>query len=568
MNKKLILVILLVFALAMTLVACDGIDQSAEEHQHTFSSQWTYDENNHWHAATCEHTDEVDGKAAHNMAEVPVDKTLMQCSDCGYSYTVSHEHTLAKEYAANEQGHWHNTLCGCVYEDLAPHHFVEGICDDCGWWSSASEVLLANLSQSDVFNYAIVLNNVTVYDVNLPELGIENADITLDGELQLTMSANGQIDGYGYFQTADICLKAVVEDGVVYACSDADYIRCELEQLLMQQGVDVKAYIDKLNANTQQIRDYVNQVKQVVEGLDVYGSVADGLLETLVKVDEASSTELLTAYVIDSDVLRQLNLMLSTTTVKDYVNSILNELSGTALGSLLGDDFYELPNKVRSLLKTEIGITLLELRGNNHSLDELLNQINQFIAAYYPDDKVNTIDELLVANGINLGDLASFVGIKLKNVTVKEAIIAVSAFSPETLWNMVQKDDADKISAKQIGDDMTELFNLYGDKTVYDLIAESNDELTAEYVKSLVDAATNLLDECVALTFYVDNDGVLQQITFAVSPTDTVYEQAEIEQLKQLLASAQGTISLNRDYQTEQDYTQIVEQVNAHYECV
>ena len=28
------------------------------EHEHSFADEWSYDENKHWHAATCEHTGE------------------------------------------------------------------------------------------------------------------------------------------------------------------------------------------------------------------------------------------------------------------------------------------------------------------------------------------------------------------------------------------------------------------------------------------------------------------------------------------------------------------------------
>ena len=35
---------------------------------HTFSEDWTYDEKYHWHAATCEHSDQVSDKAEHTFA--------------------------------------------------------------------------------------------------------------------------------------------------------------------------------------------------------------------------------------------------------------------------------------------------------------------------------------------------------------------------------------------------------------------------------------------------------------------------------------------------------------------
>lgn len=61
---------------AFALAACGG--EGEEKHEHTFSSEWTYDETNHWHAATCEHKDEKSGVAAHTFSGDT-------CTVCGYT---------------------------------------------------------------------------------------------------------------------------------------------------------------------------------------------------------------------------------------------------------------------------------------------------------------------------------------------------------------------------------------------------------------------------------------------------------------------------------------------------
>ncbi len=54
------------------LLTCTVCEATKEEiipmlnHTHTFADQWTSDETYHWHAATCIHTSEVDGKAEHD----------------------------------------------------------------------------------------------------------------------------------------------------------------------------------------------------------------------------------------------------------------------------------------------------------------------------------------------------------------------------------------------------------------------------------------------------------------------------------------------------------------------
>lgn len=60
--------LLCVLACAVGLAACGGSTEGGKPHEHVFSSQWSHNETHHWHAATCEHTDEVKDKAEHDFA--------------------------------------------------------------------------------------------------------------------------------------------------------------------------------------------------------------------------------------------------------------------------------------------------------------------------------------------------------------------------------------------------------------------------------------------------------------------------------------------------------------------
>ena len=110
------------------------------DHTHKFSSDWTSDATDHWHAATCEHTEEVSGKAAHtfgdyvsnNDATTEADGTkTRECSVCGYKDTVTdegskiHVHTFAEEWTSDASGHWHAATCGHTDEKsgFAEHSF-------------------------------------------------------------------------------------------------------------------------------------------------------------------------------------------------------------------------------------------------------------------------------------------------------------------------------------------------------------------------------------------------------------------------------------------------------------
>ena len=124
-------------ALAFAVAGCQ-ID--SDRHEHSFSKDWTSNATDHWHAATCEHTTEVSGKAEHtfgdyvsnNDATTEADGTkTRECSVCGYKDTVTdegskiHVHTFAEEWTSDASGHWHAAACGHTDEKsgFAEHSF-------------------------------------------------------------------------------------------------------------------------------------------------------------------------------------------------------------------------------------------------------------------------------------------------------------------------------------------------------------------------------------------------------------------------------------------------------------
>lgn len=76
MNKKLLIAIgagTAAAALALGLGLGLGL-----KHKHSYSEDWSSDKTNHWHEATCGHTDEVSDKAAHTLENG-------KCTVCGYN---------------------------------------------------------------------------------------------------------------------------------------------------------------------------------------------------------------------------------------------------------------------------------------------------------------------------------------------------------------------------------------------------------------------------------------------------------------------------------------------------
>ena len=65
-------------------------------HEHSFATEWSTDAENHWHAATCEHSDQVSEKGAHTFGEwvETTENKTRECSVCGYkevSENCTHE---------------------------------------------------------------------------------------------------------------------------------------------------------------------------------------------------------------------------------------------------------------------------------------------------------------------------------------------------------------------------------------------------------------------------------------------------------------------------------------------
>ena len=118
---------------SLALVALAGCDGVAEPHEHTFKQEWETNETHHWHNASCEHTDLVKDLNTHNFGDDNV------CNDCGYTKpapVVEHEHTFATGWTHDETNHWHAASCEHteLTSGLAAHNYgVDNICDDCGY---------------------------------------------------------------------------------------------------------------------------------------------------------------------------------------------------------------------------------------------------------------------------------------------------------------------------------------------------------------------------------------------------------------------------------------------------
>ena len=117
--KKFLLVFSVIAIMLSVFTACN-----ADMHEHTFASEWSTDEDYHWHACTAaDGCTEQDSKAAHDF-EVVVDKNdkpMNKCKVCGYtndkvSTAPEHEHVFEDKYSSNENFHWYACTVENCYE--------------------------------------------------------------------------------------------------------------------------------------------------------------------------------------------------------------------------------------------------------------------------------------------------------------------------------------------------------------------------------------------------------------------------------------------------------------------
>ena len=127
-----------------TCTVCEcKVTESIEKlaHTHTFAEEWSRDETNHWHAATCGCSDVELQKTEHTFGEWEVIKEATEeaegskertCTVCECKVTESieklaHTHTFAEEWSRDETNHWHAATCGCSDVELqkTEHTFGE-----------------------------------------------------------------------------------------------------------------------------------------------------------------------------------------------------------------------------------------------------------------------------------------------------------------------------------------------------------------------------------------------------------------------------------------------------------
>ena len=133
-----ILTIVMVFVLSLSvLTACN-------KNKHEFSTEWKFDETNHWHECTTKNHTDTTEKTPHvftwtvkTPAGVHTNKVEKGVCECGYeterTIPDTATHAYGEEWKKDATGHWHESTCdatapthGVMKSDFAAHTFGEG----------------------------------------------------------------------------------------------------------------------------------------------------------------------------------------------------------------------------------------------------------------------------------------------------------------------------------------------------------------------------------------------------------------------------------------------------------
>ena len=220
-------------AIALMFVLSLSVLTACNKNKHEFSSEWKFDETNHWHECTTKkHTDTTE-KLPHEFtwtektpAGFHADKVEKGVCECGYETerTISDTatHTYGEEWKKDESGHWHESTCDAtapthdvMKSDFAAHTFDEGevtkpadygvvgekkfTCTKCGY--EKTETIDALGAKDNTISFANDLVDEKTYD-GLAFI-IDPAKVNRKGDGEITITYKGENDT-AFSETAPI----------------------------------------------------------------------------------------------------------------------------------------------------------------------------------------------------------------------------------------------------------------------------------------------------------------------------------------------------------------------------
>ncbi len=124
---------ILLLALPLMVVAAAAVGCGETEHAHTYSSDWAFNAEAHWHPSSCSH-DTKTNKSAHAYTDIVVPPTVtsagytLHICGCGYSYASDEKDSLPSdsgELRYNENGHWKSVLSADGQIEIEDHEYTD-----------------------------------------------------------------------------------------------------------------------------------------------------------------------------------------------------------------------------------------------------------------------------------------------------------------------------------------------------------------------------------------------------------------------------------------------------------
>ena len=201
-NKSKLLAVISAMVMSFVLAGCQV---ESDSHEHSFSKEWTSDATNHWHAATCEHTEEVRDKAEHTFGEwkttlKPTEeadgKKERTCTVCSYKEEQSiakleHTHTFAETWTSDEANHWHVATCEHTEEvsEKAAHTFGDYVSNN----DATTESDGTKTRKCSVCGYQDTVTDAgsKIETVATPTFSVESGEVISGTSVTITCATEG-----------------------------------------------------------------------------------------------------------------------------------------------------------------------------------------------------------------------------------------------------------------------------------------------------------------------------------------------------------------------------------------
>lgn len=580
MKKSLFLTLLLalVCVLTFSLVACDGIIDDG--HTHTFAKEWSTSDTEHWHAATCEHTDKVADKQAHDWKITVTQKAtpdtagtaVYTCKVCGkvkeatFAYD-NHEHVL--DWTSTYRTHVMDYVCCDKHPTEAQtaekHTFnANHICEVCHSYSVVDEAREV-LDESGIFDAAFLLKDV---EINLSLLSDSNNDIHLNNiVVQIGLDNNCNLTAKGVFDVEIISTVTttptdgsdpvttkesepvngmfIIRDNTVYlqlVDEDAEgneesmYVSMSLTDILVANGMEgivdaLDAAINQVYANGADVKELLDKIQAAMDESSIEITPFDPETDTtfgmfFVKNEDGSYTSSLDSILMFNNIGKQLTL-----------NSVLM-LATETKGS---EEYIPLINSyVTIALNTRVSALLKGLETAGYDLRDINKKINSAIAK---SDSIpaNSLEDLLRLAGVDIAE----------GKTAADLVYDAGNMSLLDILNLVAKannPDAETITLSKATQYVSDFINRNKDKKIYDLLADviniigsmtSSSEpvegeetatwtdITGETIYTAIDQIVGLVNDAIKVNIMFDEDGNVVYLTITLGIEKPATEEGE-----------------------------------------